>query len=276
MVLDHLHVHQVSAYLVGQAHPVSRDDEAVGAGLEGAAQAPRCQDDRVGPEQVEPARHELQGEHALADPVVHGQGGDEPLLVDPDACLHQLLMEDVEHDLAGDVGHEEGARSLLPTEAAGAEPAVFVPVEGDAHMLKLDNGRTSFLRHDLDGVLVTEIVAALDGREGVLLPGVAAVREGGVDPPLRGVGVAAHGVDLGDDGNISAVGLGSEGSAHPCEPCPYDDYIVIVDHVRSVLRPRHTFAATPSVPRAFGVTAAFTIAKQAVSNNLWRLLKLAL
>ena len=47
----------------------------------------------------------------------------------------------------------------------------------------------------LDGVLVAQVVAALDRVEGVVFPGVVLV-DGGVDAALGGVGVAADGVDL--------------------------------------------------------------------------------
>ena len=66
--------------------------------------------------------------------------------------------------------------------------------------------------HDLDRVLVAEVVRALDGVEGVRLPRVALV-ERGVDPALRGVGVRAHGVDLADDPDRDpGLGRGERGA----------------------------------------------------------------
>ena len=44
--------------------------------------------------------------------------------------------------------------------------------EDGAHVLQLDDVVGRLLAHGLDGVLVAEVVAALDGVVGVLLPGV--------------------------------------------------------------------------------------------------------
>jgi hypothetical protein len=71
-------------------------------------------------------------------------------------------------------------------------------VEDDAHALQGQHLRAGLGAEDLDGVLVTEVVAALDGVEGVVFPGVGLV-DSGVDAALGGVGVAADGMDLGDE-----------------------------------------------------------------------------
>ena len=116
--------------------------------------------------------------------------------------------------MAGEVGDEEGAGALLAAEAAGAEASFLVAVEGDAHVLHGDDFASGHAAHDLDGVLVAEVVAAFDRLEGVLFPVVAAVGEGGVDAALGGAGVAADGIELANEGGVGAVGIGGEGGAH--------------------------------------------------------------
>ena len=72
---------------------------------------------------------------------------------------------------------------------------------------------------DLDGVLVAQVVAALDGVEGVVLPGVVLVH-GGVDTALGGVRVAADGMDLADNRDVGALELGGRPARMPANPAP--------------------------------------------------------
>ena len=79
---------------------------------------------------------------------------------------------------------EESARPPLATESPGAQAAVIVPIEGDAHVLHVDQGGARLTTHHLDGVLVSQEVAALDGVVGVVFPVVAAIQKGRVDAAL--------------------------------------------------------------------------------------------
>ena len=83
--------------------------------------------------------------------------------------------------------------------------------------------------HDLDGVLVAQVVAALHRVEGVILPRVSALGEGCVDSTLRSVGVAADRVDFGDYCYVGAVLLCSEGRSHTGE-ARADDKNIVVKH----------------------------------------------
>jgi hypothetical protein len=65
-------------------------------------------------------------------------------------------------------------------------------------VLEVDDLARRLAAHDLDGVLVAEVVGALDGVESVRLPGVLRV-QCRVDAALRGVRVRPHGVDLRHD-----------------------------------------------------------------------------
>ena len=132
--------------------------------------------------------------------VVAHERGDEPLLVARDLGLdlHQLLVEDVKDRLAGDVGYVVGARGGGAAERAGAELALLVAVEGDALVLEVEQLLRRLAAHDLDRVLVAEVVGALDGVERVRLPRVFRV-ERRVDAALRRVRVRADGVDLRED-----------------------------------------------------------------------------
>ncbi len=123
------------------------------------------------------------------------ESGREPLFVDFDAGFENLIVERDEQRLAGDVADEIGARLRGAAEGARAELAVLVAVEDDAHVLELDDVARRLAAHHLDGVLIGEIVAALDRVERVRFPGVA-LADRGVDAALRGVGMAADRMHL--------------------------------------------------------------------------------
>ena len=60
----------------------------------------------------------------------------------------------------------------VTTEATLVDLAVWGAVERQTHVLEVDNGLNRFLREDLSGVLVDQVVATLDGVEGVPFPAV--------------------------------------------------------------------------------------------------------
>ena len=201
VVLDHLHVHQRRADAVGLGDAVAGADERIRRRLVDLARAARGQDHRLGREQLERAGADVARDRAQAlAVVVEHERGHEPLLVAREAfvALEQLLVEDVEQGLAGDVGHVVGARLGGAAEGPGAQEPLLVAVEGDPHVLELEDLLRGLAAHDLDGVLVAQVVGALDGVEGVRLPRVLGVQRR-VDPARRGVGVRADRMDLGQD-----------------------------------------------------------------------------
>ena len=101
--------------------------------------------------------------------VVEEQIGREPLLVAVEllVVLHQLLVEDVEDGVAGDVGHVVGAGLRGATEGPGSEMSGLVAVERDPQVLEGEDLVGRLAAHDLDRVLVAEVVRPLDGVERV-------------------------------------------------------------------------------------------------------------
>ena len=81
------------------------------------------------------------------------------------------------------------------------------------------------------GVLVGEVVGALDGVEGVLLGGVVVpvgvVGEGGVDAALGRARVAARRVHLREHRDVDAGALGLDRGPHPGEAAADHDQLVV-------------------------------------------------
>ena len=233
MVLDHLHVHQLGPDPVRLGDPVAGDDQAVGRRAVGLAGAPGGEDHGLGVEHLHVAVAEVAADRADAPAVVVLQEvGGEPLLVAVDrvAVLHQLLVENVEDRVAGDVGHVVGPRRRRSAERPGSEVAGAVAVERDPGVLEPQDLVGGLAAHHLDRVLVAEVVGALDGVERVGLPGVLGVQRG-VDAAGGCDGMRADGVDLGDDRHRRPRLSGRQGGSLAGE-AGADDEDVMRGHAR--------------------------------------------
>src|SRR5699024_5378930 len=135
----------------------------------------------------------------------------------------------------GAVGRVAGAThgrlavvTRVAAEAALVDLALGRAVERQAHVLQVDNRGDGLLGHDLRGVLVDEVVAALDSVERVPLPVVLLdVGEAGPHAALRGAGVGAGGVYLGQHGGAGPR-AGLYGGAHAGAAGADDDDLVLV------------------------------------------------
>ena len=201
--LDELEVHERQAGAEGDRRAVAGAVDRVRRALVDAARRTGGEDHRPGAELVQTAVADVDGDHAGGAVVAQGKARQEPLLVDLDAALETLLVERVQDDEARDVGRVGGPRVAGAAERPLGDRAVVVAAEGAAHVLELDQVARRLAGHDLDRVLVAEVVGALDGVEHVRFPGVV-VAEGAVDAALGAAGVAAHRVDLGDEGHVGA------------------------------------------------------------------------
>src|SRR3954447_6525791 len=245
VVLHHLHVHQRRAGAVGERDAVAGADQRVGGRVVDLAVAACREDHGLGGEQLHRAVAHVARHHSGdLSLVVADERGVEPLLVAVDlVVLHELLVEHVEDGLAGDVGHVVGAGRGGAAEGARSELALLVAVEGHAEVLEIQDLLGRGLAHDLDRVLVAEVVGALHGVEGVRLPGVLRA-ESGIDAALRRVGVRAHRVDLGEDSHGCALLCGRQGRALAGEAGPdYED--VMAGHGAAILCKR-LFEPVPS------------------------------
>ena len=215
MVLNHLHVHQLAASVVDQAHAIAGDDECIGAGLKQSAATARAEDDGLGLDQVQLTGADIQGDDASGLPAFHDERCNKPLFVAAHAGFDELLEHDVEQGLSGEVADEKGAGAPLTAEGSRAQPSLVVPVEGNPHVLHVNKRSAGLSTHHFNGVLVAQVVAALDGVVGVVFPIISAVQQCRVDATLGGVGMTPHRVHLADDGGVGSGGAGRNGGSHP-------------------------------------------------------------
>ncbi len=166
------------------------------------------------------------------------------LVEELDVVLDAVLIQRLQDHVAGAVGGVAGPahRCLavvagVPAEPALVDAALGRAVERHAHLLEVEHRVDGFLAHDLDGVLVGEVVAALDGVEGVPLPVVLFdVGQCRAHAALRRAGVAAGRVELRQHrGARSRPRL--DGGPHSRAACTDDDDVVamFLNHVRAPL-----------------------------------------
>ena len=132
----------------------------------------------------------------------------------------------MQDDEARDVGRVGGARKAGAAEGPLGDRAVVVAAEGAAHVLEGDQVARSLAGHDLDGVLVAEVIGTLDGVEHVRFPGVV-VAQGAVDTALRAASVAAHRVHLAEKRDIGAGIGGRDGGPQTGQAGADDEHVVL-------------------------------------------------
>src|SRR5215211_7683176 len=90
-----------------------------------------------------------------------------------DAVLVERLQNHVPGAVRGEAGPADGCLAVVAgvaTEPALVDPSLGRPVERQSHPLQVQDRVDGLLAHHLGGVLVDQVVTALDGVEGVPLP----------------------------------------------------------------------------------------------------------
>ena len=231
MELHHLHVLERDARLERHRHPVPGARVRVRRARVEPARAAGGEDHGLGADRLQSAVQQVPGDRALAALVVDDELPGEELLVDEDVPLHHLLVQDVDQDVAGDVGGVRGARRARGAERALRDLALRRAREDRAPALELVDVGGRLVAEDLDRVLVAEVVRSLDRVERVLLGAVLGrVPERRVDPAFGRAGVAADRVDLGEKRDVRALVERLDGRAHPGAAGPDDKHVMLRQH----------------------------------------------
>ncbi len=236
--LHELHVLHGDAGTHGQAATVAGAGVRRGGAEVGTAVAAGGQHHALGAEQVQRAIGHVQGQHAAAGAfVVEDQVEREVLDHEARIVLQRLLVQGVQHRVAGTVGRRAGtlrrrAFAVLgghATERTLVDLAFGGARERHAVVFKFDDGRDGLTAHVLDGVLVTQPVRPLDGVEEVVAPVVLAhVAECGRNTALGGNGVRTGREDLGQAHGLQALGGQAERGAQAGTAGADHDHVVLV------------------------------------------------
>ena len=237
--LVELHVFERDALAPHDAHAVAREGVCVGGGLVDFAETARGENDCLGLEHVNVSRGQLVGHDTRGNLLAlfggHHHVEHVELVVELDAVLDAVLKQGLQNHVSGAVGRvaraANGSLAVVAgvtTEAPLVNLALGRPVEGKTHVLEVDHRVDGFSGQNLGGILVDQVVATLDGVEGVPLPAVFLnIGQCRGHTALRGTGVRSRGVQLGDHGRL---GLGTclDGGAHSGSTGTHNHDVVFV------------------------------------------------
>ena len=186
MELHELHVLQRHTSVPGKRHAVARARKRVRRAVVHTTNATRRENHMVGLNRMQATLLGIPSDDTSATTLVDNNLGREELLVDLDVVLDQLLVEHVDQDVARDVGRIDRARRTSSTERTLSQLAIGSARKDRAHVLELVNVVRRLTAHDLNRVLVAEIIRTLDGVVGVALRRILGrIAERGIDATLR-------------------------------------------------------------------------------------------
>ena len=246
MELEEFHIFQRQAAPHDHGRAVAGEGVGVGGDLPDAAMPAGGKDDRLGMEDMHLAGGQLDRNHARGRPVDHQQVNRLEFVEEGHVVFHALLVERLQDHVTGAVGRMAGPPDRfaghvigMPAKRALGDLAIRRPVEGQAHVFQFVDGRHGLIAHELDRILVAQVIRAFDGIVGVPFGMVFFLAaERCADATLGGAGVRTGGVELGDNGGFGAPG-GVQAGHEPRPACPHHQYFELMRY----------HAAAPSVSR---------------------------
>ncbi len=234
MVLHELHVAQRHAVAVGHGHAVTGDDARIGVEAKQPPRPAGGQHHRLGTQQQQLTRGDLQSNDAHHGPFVHGQVQYEVLVEAFDLGVFQRgLKQRVQHMEAGLVGSKPGARGFHTTKAAHLYAAIGLAAPGAAPALHLHQLLVGVAHEVVHHALLHQPVTPGNRVVEVRLKRVL-VTGHRRRAPFGRHRVGTHGIHLGDQRNALRVtallGLlgGRDGGPQASAPTADDDDIHIL------------------------------------------------
>ncbi len=206
MELEKFHILQRHPDAQGHGHAVTGIDVSVSGGAEQLAATAAGDQGGLGLDQQGLTGFDLhdQGPEHLAL-IIADQIDGEVFVEEVGLGTDVLLIQGVQYGVAGAVGRCAGAGRLVATEilalsAEGAlvDAAVVQTRKGHAEVFQFVHGLRSNPAHVLDGILVAQVIAALDRVVHVPMPVVVEhIGQGRIDPALGRHRVRTRGKNLG-------------------------------------------------------------------------------
>ncbi len=243
--LDEFHVLQRQSGAQHHAAAVARAGVRAGGGVIAAAIAAGRQHHALRAEPVDRPVIEAHGDHADAllavGAVLHDQVDGEIFDEEGRVVFEALLIERMEHGVAGAIGRRAGAlhgRAFahilhMATERALIDRPVIIAAERHAGMFEFVNRMRRLAHHVFDRVLIAEPVGPLDRIVHVPRPVIGRiVAERGGDPALRRDRVRAGWEDLGNIRRFqSGFGRAHRRAQAGSPRADHDDVVGMVDDI---------------------------------------------
>jgi hypothetical protein len=174
MELEEFHIFQRQAAPHDHGRAVAGEGIGIGGDLPDAAMPAGGKDDRLGMEDVHLAGGQLDRNHARGGPVDHQQVNRLEFVEEGHVVLHALLVERLQDHVTGAVGGMAGAPDRfaghvigMPAKRALGDLAIRRAVKGQAHVFQFVDGRHGLVAHELDRILVAQVIRAFDRVVGV-------------------------------------------------------------------------------------------------------------
>jgi len=239
--LEKFHVFGRDAAPQGNGDAVAGKGIGIGGDLPDAPVSAGGEDDGFGVEDVQFAGCQLHCHHAGGHAVYprmrvdHQQVNNLEFVKEGDVILDALLVECLQDHVTSAVGGVTGAPHWFAGDVVGVSAkrtlgnfAVRCTVEGQAHVFQFIDGRDGLVAHELDGILVAEVIGAFDRIVGVPFRVVFfQVAQGCANAALGGAGVRAGGVEFADYGGLGGLG-GVQAGHQACAACAYHDHFKLM------------------------------------------------
>jgi len=233
MELEELHVLHRNAATKSSCRPIAGQRVRVRGDLPDAAETSRRDDRCLGVESMDGTTVNVYGDHSCHLPtVVHQQIYHLVFVKEGDVVLDALLIHGLQdhvarticcmtraaHRLLGDVVRMTTKRTL-------GNATIRSSIERQSHVFQIVDHRNRFVAHNLDRILIREIIRSFDGVEDVPLRVILFdVAQSRADAALSGAGVRASWVELADHSGL-CIARGVEGSHQPGAACTHNDYV---------------------------------------------------
>jgi len=238
MKLEELHILQRDAAAIDHGHAVASEGVRVGADAEHLAAAARSEQNGLGMKSVNLPCGQAERHNSGTSSLLNQQVKHVVFIVKVHVVLDALLVAGLKNHVAGAVrgiaGTAHGSFAEIARVAAEG-PLGDLPVgraaKGQAPMLEIVYGFDGLAAEDLHGVLVSQIVAALDGVEHVPFPMVLfQISQCSANSTLRRSGVRARRIELAQHRHVALPGKLQRGH-QPRSSCPHHYRVIPLDHM---------------------------------------------
>ncbi len=235
MELEELHILLWDASPQGDRRPIAGIGIGVRGDLPDAPPPAGREYDRFRVEGVDLAGCQLDRHHPGGNPIGQEQVQHLVLVEEGDVVLNALLVKGLQDHVPGPVGGVARSHHRLPgrvirvtAERPLRDPPLGRPRERQPQVLEVVDGLDGFVAHELNGILVSQIIAALDRIVGMPLRVVFfQVAKRGPDPALSCAGMRAGGIQLAQDRGFRTPG-GIQGCHQPRPAATDDDHLILV------------------------------------------------
>jgi hypothetical protein len=237
MKLDKLHVFERNSQMVDQGKGLSGGGIAIGGRLINFSASSGRQQNGFGLEEMKLSCGEIIGHDARTSSFIHDQGKKIVFRIEFRLMPQALIKKGVENDPSGMVcsiaGPLDRFLAIIPgmtTEVPLGDLPLGSATKRNAHMLELIDGSRRILDQDLNGILISQVVASLDRVIEIPFPAILLlITERSSDSSLGCSGMGSRRRNLAHDRHIR-LAYALDRCPKSCQASSHNDHIMLEDH----------------------------------------------